>query len=70
MKIEVIFNQEPTFPRFVRSQLLINGEQVPAATLDIYLGAESEYLMIKIPLQRVEIRSEPSEPSKSLDSKE
>lgn len=61
MKIELIIKQEGRMSRFAHGDLLVNGEHFPAASIDFHMDRESEYLLIRVPLFRVEIRSDPSE---------
>lgn len=67
MKIELVIVQEGMFPRFPLGNLLVNGEYFPARCVDMHIGEDGEYLLLKVDLYRVEIRSEVSEPPVSLD---
>ena len=68
-----VVNQEAfSFPRFLEGELSIDGVSIPASMLEIHIAPNEEYLLFKVDLRRVEIRSEVttklSEPSEPLDN--
>lgn len=71
----LVVNQEPfSFPRFLEGELSIGGVPIPATMIEVHIAPDDEYLLFKVHLSRVEIRSEiakkPSEASEPLDKQE
>lgn len=58
----LVFSKEGNYPRFAESELLFLGKSMPISSLQVMVDNKSEYLLVKIPLHKVEILSESSEP--------